>query len=72
MIRPVSQQVYYLTETYVHGVCRSIKLTSVGDASVDFGISNFRQLFYAQIEADLGHEVSGLVLGHNQNVPLEC
>jgi hypothetical protein len=49
-------------------VCRSIKLTSLRDPSEDFGIPNFAQLFRAQIEADWGHEVSGLVLGYDQNV----
>ena len=43
--RPVSQQVHHLRETHVCGVCRSIKLTSLRDASVDFGIPNFEQLF---------------------------
>ena len=32
IIRPVSQQVYHLRETHVHGVCRSIELTSLRDA----------------------------------------
>jgi len=40
-IRPVSQQVYHLSEKHVRGVCRSIKLTSLRDASEDFGIPNF-------------------------------
>jgi len=52
-------------------VCRSIKLTSLRDASVDFGIPNFGQLFHTQIEDDRGHEVSGLVLGYDQNVPID-
>jgi len=43
----VSPQVYYLREFYVRGVCRSIKLTSLSDASEDFGIPNFGQLFLA-------------------------
>ena len=51
-IRPLSQQVYHLREMYVHRVCRSIKITSLGDASVDFGIPNFGQPFHAQIEED--------------------
>jgi hypothetical protein len=33
--RPVSQQVHHLRETNIRGVCRSIKLTSLEDASVD-------------------------------------
>jgi hypothetical protein len=69
--RPVSQQVHHLRETHVRGVCRSIKLTSLRDASVDFGIPNFGQLFRTQIEDDWGHEVSGLVLGYDQNVLID-
>jgi len=38
---PLSQQVHHVRETHVHGVHRSIKLTSLRDASVDFGIPNF-------------------------------
>jgi len=52
-------------------VCRSIKLTSLRDASEDFRIPNFGQLFRAQIEEDWRHKVSGLVLGYNQNVLLD-
>jgi hypothetical protein len=52
-------------------VCRSIKLTSLRDASVDFGIPNFGQLFRTQTEDDWGHEVSGLVLGYDQNVLID-
>jgi hypothetical protein len=69
--RPVSPQVHHLRETHVRGVCRSIKLTSLRDASEDFGIPNFGQLFRAQIEEDWGPEVSGLVLGYDQNVLLD-
>jgi len=68
IIHPVSQQVYQLRETHVRGVCRSIKLTSLRDASEDFGIPNFGQLFHVQIEEDWGHNVSGLVLGYDQKV----
>ena len=50
--RPVSPQVHHLRETHVRGVCRSIKLTSLRDASEAFGIPNFGQLFRVQIEAD--------------------
>jgi len=67
-IRPVSQQLYHLRETHVRGVCRSIKLISLRDASEDFGNPNFGPQFRAQIEEDWGHEVSGLVLGYDQNV----
>jgi len=68
IIHPVSQQVYHFRETHVRGVCRSIKLTTLRAASEDFRIPNFGQLFHAQIEEDWGHEVSGLVLGYDQNV----
>jgi len=71
IIRPVSQQLYHLRETHVRRVCRSIKLTSLRDASEDFGIPNFGQLFWAQIEEDWRHEVSGLVLGYDQNVLID-
>ena len=47
---------------------RSMKLSSLRDALVDFGIPNFGQLFRTPIEDDWGHEVSGLVLGYDQNV----
>jgi hypothetical protein len=69
--RPVSQQVHHLRETHVHGVCRSIKLTSLSDASVDFRIPNFGQVFHTQIEEDWGHEVGGLVLGYDHNVLID-
>jgi len=71
IICPESQQLYHLRETHVRGVCRSIKLTSLRDASEDFGIPNFGQLFCAQIEEDRGYEVSGLVLGYDQNVLID-
>jgi len=69
--RPVSPQVHQLRETHVRGVCRSIKLTSLRDASEDFGIPNFGQLFRSNIEEDWGHEVRGLVFGYDQNVLLD-
>jgi len=69
--RPIPQQVHHLTETHVHGVCRSMILTSLKDASVDFWIPNFGQLFCTQIEHDWGHEVTGLVLGYDQNVLID-
>jgi hypothetical protein len=68
IIPPVSEQVYYLRETHVREVCRSIKLTSLRVASEDFGIPNFGQLFCTQIDENWGHAVSGLVLGYDQNV----
>jgi len=67
----VSLQVQHLIETHVRGVCQSIKSTSLRDESQDFGIPNFGQLFCSQIEEDWGHEVSGLVVGDDQNVLLE-
>ena len=67
-IYPVSQQVYHLRETHVRGVCRSIKLTSLRDASDDFRMPNFRQLFRTWIEAEWGDKVSRLVLGYDNNV----
>ena len=71
IIHPVSQQLYHLRETHVRGVCRSIKLTLLRDASEDFGIPNFGQLFHTQIEEDWVDEVSQLMLGYNQNVLLD-
>jgi len=69
--RPVSPQVHHLSDPHIRGVCRSIKLTSLRDASEDFGIPNFGQLFRSQIVEDWGHIVSGLVLGYDQNVLLD-
>jgi len=71
IISPVSDQVYHLSETHVHGVCRSIKVTSLRDASVDFGIPNFGQLIRMQIDEDWGHEVSGLRLKFDQNALID-
>jgi hypothetical protein len=68
IICPVSQEVYHLTETRVR---RSIKLTSLRVASEDFGIPKFGQQFRAQIDEDWEHEVSGLVLGYDQNVLID-
>jgi hypothetical protein len=65
---PVSLQVHHFGETHVCGACRRITLTSLSDASNDFGIPNCVQQFRAQIEEDWGHEVCGLVLGYDQNV----
>jgi len=69
--RPMSPHVHHLWETHVCGVCRSIKLTSLKDASEDFGIPNFGQLFRTQIAEDWGHEVSGQMLGYDQNELLD-
>ena len=52
-------------------MCRRIKLTSLRDASEDFGIPHFGQLFRTQIEEDWGPEVCGLVLRYDQNVPID-
>jgi hypothetical protein len=52
-------------------VYRSIKLTSLREASEDFGIPNCGQLFRVQIAEDWGHKVSGLVLRCDQNVLLD-
>jgi hypothetical protein len=49
-------------------VCRSTKLTSLSNESEDFRIPHFGELFRAPIDEDWGHEVSGLVLGYDQNV----
>jgi len=67
---PVPPQVHYLREMHVCRVFRSIKSTLLRDASEDFRIPNFVQLFRPQIEEDWGHEISGLVLGCDQNVLL--
>jgi len=69
--RPVSPQVHHSRETHIHRVCRSIKLSSVRDASNDFGIPNYGQLFRAWIDEDWGHKVSGLVLRYDPNVLLD-
>jgi len=63
--------VYDLRETHIRGVFRSIKLTSLRDASEDFGIPNFRQLFCEQIHEYWGHEVCGLMLRYDQNVLID-
>jgi hypothetical protein len=52
-------------------MCRSVKLTLLRDASIDFSIPTFGQLFHTQSEDDWGHEVSGLVLGYDQNVQID-
>jgi hypothetical protein len=52
-------------------VCRSIKLTTLRDASAEVGIPTFCQLFRSQIEDDWAHEVCGLVLGYDQNVLID-
>jgi hypothetical protein len=69
--RHMSPQVHHLRESHVRPVYRCIKLTSLRDASEDFRIPNFGQLFRAQVEENRGYEVSGLVLRSNQNVLLD-
>jgi len=71
IIRRVSQHVYHWRDTHACRMCRSIKLTSLRDASQDFGIPNFGHLFCTQIDEDWGHEVSGLGLGYDQDVLLD-
>jgi hypothetical protein len=68
---PVTPQVHNLRETHVSVLCRSHNLTTLREALEDFEIPNFGQLFRAEIEEDRGQEVSGLVLGYNQNVLLD-
>jgi len=67
----MSPQVHHLREAHVGGVCRSIKLNSLRNASEDFGIPNFGQLFRTQITENWGHEVSQLVLRYVPNVLLD-
>jgi hypothetical protein len=56
---------------HVGRVCRSSKSTSLRDASEDFRIPNFGQQFLAQIDEDWANEVSGLMLGYDQNVLID-
>jgi len=49
IIHSVSQLVYHLREIHVRRVCRSIKFTLLRDASEDFRIPNFGQLFRTQM-----------------------
>jgi len=48
-----------------------IILSSLRDASEDFGIPNSGQQFLTPIEEDWGPEVCGLVLGYDQNVLID-
>jgi len=66
--RPGSPQVHYSWETHVCGVCRSIKLTSLRDASEHIAIPSFGQLFCAPIKDDWGHQGCELLLIYDQNV----
>jgi len=63
----ISHQVHHLRETHVHRMCRSMKLTSLRDASEGFRTHNFGQLFRAAIEEDWAQDVCGLVLGYHLN-----
>jgi len=58
-------EVHHFIETHVHGGCWSITLTSFRDASKEFEIPNFVQLFHSQIKEDLGHKVSEPVLRYD-------
>jgi hypothetical protein len=71
LFHPISPVTYHLRETHVHGVCRSIKLTSLRDASEVFGIFNFGHLFRAQTKEDWQHQVSAPVLRYDQNLLLD-
>jgi len=70
-IRPVLHQVSPLWETHVCSVCRSDVLTSLRDASEDFGTPYIEQLFHSQKEEGSGHKVSGVVLGYDQNILID-
>jgi hypothetical protein len=52
-------------------MCRSIKSTSLSDASDEFGISDCGQLFHVHIEVGWRRKVCGLVLRYNQNVLID-
>jgi hypothetical protein len=67
IIHSVSQQVYHLRETHVHGVCRIINLKLLRDAPADFGMPNIGRLFLDPIMEHCGYQVCGLVLGYDQN-----
>jgi len=69
--RVVSPQVHHSRQPHYHGICRWIKLTSLRDASVDFAIPKFGQVFWLQIEDNWGPKDSGLVLGYDQNVLID-
>jgi hypothetical protein len=71
IIHHVSQEVDHLREMHVHGVCRSIKLASLRDASEDIRIPNIEQLFCMHIEEDCGQEVRELVLRYDQNLLID-
>jgi hypothetical protein len=66
----MSQQVNHFGETPVHGVTRSIKFTSLREASEDFGNRRFEQLFYTQIVYEWEHRGGGLVLRYEWNALL--
>jgi len=68
---PGSQRVHRWRETHVRDVCRSIKWSSLRDASVYFGIPNLGQLFVTQIEDNWRHEGTGLVPRYDQNLLID-
>ena len=63
--------VYPLRETHIHKVSRIIKFSSLRDESEDFAICDLGQLPYSQIEEDLGHDPSRLVLRYDQNILID-
>jgi len=52
-------------------MCRSITSTSLSDASEDYRIPNFVQLFLAYIEEDRGHESCRLVLRYDKIILID-
>jgi len=69
---PISQQAHHLSNMHVCKVCRWIKLSLLGDVSVDNRNHKYGQLILGQIEVNLQYKVSGLELGYDQNVLLDC
>ena len=69
--RTVSLLVHHFSESHIRGVCRSIKLSSLREASEDVGITLFGQLSCAHIDENWRHEDGGLVVGYDQYVLTE-
>jgi len=67
IFRSLSQQVHHLRKIHICRLWGCLKLTSLGDASDDVGSPTFRQVFYAQIKEDWGHNVCGLLLRYDHN-----
>jgi len=65
---PVAQHCISFERNACQWGCRSIKLTSLRDASEDFGIPNFGQLIRTHSKESRGHQVSRLIFGYDQNV----